>query len=360
MSRPSVCRPLGKNQRRLALQRRVSMRRRQPRGFILVLTLGVLVIVAIAAGYFSERVALSLELAQQSRQNTQALIDMAGTRAEMLYRLGTSNMTEEGLGRGSTAVMLDNRAYRGIGTTTVQIQDSRGLLNLNLTDDDRLLKLLGLLGIPADQRLNMIDTLRDYIDPDNLHRLNGAEADDYRALGLPPPANRDLLTPWEAQRIIGWRNLPQLWQKDRLVALTTTSRSMGINVNTAPAEILATLPGVTDEMAQVIITRRKLEPFTYDGQISAITGVPLNLSMGMGVIVIPSDTVRITQSVKGLPWAMQYVVKMTPNNRDAPWRTDYFSRVTAPLRDDTAAEIVELPLRSDASPEVSPLLLKGS
>ena len=353
MSCAAAHRPLGGCLCRLAL------RRRRPHGFILVLTLWVLVIVAIAAGYFSDRVALSLDLAKQARQNTQALIDMAGTRAEVLYRLGTSNMTEEGLGRGSTAVMLDNRPYRGVGGAIVQIQDSRGLLNLNLTDDGRLLKFLGLLGIPADQRINMIDTLHDYIAPDNRHRLNGAGVDDYRTLGLPPPANRDLLTPWEAQRIIGWRNLPQLWEKDRLVELTTTSRSMGINVNTAPAEVLATLPGVTEDVARSIIVRRNLAPFTHDGQISAITGVPLNLPMGMGVIVIPSDTVRITQTIKDIPWAMQYVVKMTPNDRDAPWRTDYFTRVAVSLREDTGREVFELPARSNASPEVSPLLLKG-
>ena len=325
-------------------------------GFVLVLTLWVLVIVAIAAGYFAERVARAIELAQQSQQNTTAAIDMAGTHADMLYRLGTASMTEYGLGRGNTVIALDNRPYHGLGKTLVRLQDNRGLLNLNLIDDGRLQRFLGLMGIPAEQRGHLIDTLRDFIDADKLHRLNGAEDEEYLALKLPPPANRNLITPWEARRIIGWRDSPQLWKNGRLVELTTTS-SMGINPNTASAEVLATLPGVTEEFAQVIIARRKLSPITHEGQIVEIISMPLNLPMGMGIIVTPSDAIRITQSTQGLPWAIQYNITLTPNGNDAPWRTDYYSRVSTDRRDE--AQMLELPPRSTAPPDKAPAFLFG-
>ena len=326
-------------------------------GFVLVLTLWVLVIVAIAAGYFAERVARSVELAQQSRQNTRAIIDMAGTRAEILYRLGTTALTEYGLGRGNTAINLDNRPYQGLGKTLVRLQDNRGLLNLNMTDDDRLQRFLGLMGIPAEQRGHLIDTLRDFIDADKLHRLNGAEDEEYLAQGLPPPPNRNLITPWEARRIIGWRDSPQLWKNGRLAELTTTSLSVGINPNTAPAEVLATLPGVTEEIAQIIIARRKLSPITYEGQIVEITSMPLNQPLGMGIIAIPSDALRITQSTQGLPWAIQYNITLTPNGKDAPWRTDYYSRVSKSQRNE--AEALELPPRSTAPTDKAPAFLTG-
>lgn len=325
-------------------------------GFVLVLTLWVLVIVAIAAGYFAERVARAIELAQQSQQNTNAAIDMAGTHADMLYRLGTASMTEYGLGRGNTVIALDNRPYHGLGKTLVRLQDNRGLLNLNLIDDGRLQRFLGLMGIPAEQRGHLIDTLRDFIDADKLHRLNGAEDEEYLALKLPSPANRNLITPWEARRIIGWRDFPQLWKNGRLVELTSNS-SMGINPNTAPAEVLATLPGVTEEFAQIIIARRKLSPIIHEGQIVEITSMPLNLPMGMGIIAIPSDAIRITQSTQGLPWAIQYNITLTPNGNDAPWRTDYYSRVGSSRRDE--AQILELPPRSTAPPDETPAFLSG-
>ena len=285
---------------------------------------------------------------------------MAGTRAEILYRLGTTSMTEYGLGRGNTAIALDNHPNYGLGKTLIRLQDTRGLLNLNLTDNDRMQRFLGLLGIPAEQRGPMIDTLRDFIDEDKLHRLNGAEEDEYRAQNLPPPPNRNLITPWEARRIIGWRNVPQLWQNGRLVELTTTSFSVGINPNTAPAEVLATLPGVTEEFAQAIIARRKLSPIIHEGQIVEITSTPLNQPLGTGIVAIPGNTIRLTQSMQGLPWAIQYSVTLTPSNKDAPWQTDYYSRVSISRRDEAQANILELPPRSSAPPDKIPVFLFGS
>jgi general secretion pathway protein K len=335
------------------------MKRRPQNGFVLVLTLWVLVVVAIAAGYFADRVSRALELAQQSRQNTQALIDMESTRAEVLYRLSTTSMTEYGLGRGATAIFLDDRLYKGEGETVIRLQDTRGLLNLNLVDDGRLNRFLGLVGIEAEKRGHLIDTLRDYTDSDKLHRLNGAEEAEYLALKLPPPTNRDLTTPWQTKRIIGWRDSPQLWLNDRVTRLTTTTQSMGVNPNTAPAEVLATLPGVSEDIAQVLLTRRKLAPFTYEGQISQITSVPLNMPMGMGIVAIPSDTTRITQSTQGLPWGVQYNIKLTPTNPKAPWRTDFYSRVSLTAQAPAAAEISDLPSRSIAPPDSIPAFLLG-
>lgn len=326
------------------------------RGFVLVLTLWVLVIVAIAAGYFSERVTRSVELAQQSKQNTSALIDMAATRAEILYRLATTSLNEYGLGRGNALIYLDNRSYRGVGDSVLRVQDNRGLLNLNTSEDEGLQRLLGLLGIPGDQRSHLIDTLRDFIDEDDLHRLNGAEKEEYLALNLPPPSNKNLTTPWEAHSIIGWRDAPQLWQNARLVELTTTAdNATRINPNTAPAEILATLPGVTAELARLIIARRQLVPITDITQLAEITGLPIQ-SFEEIISGWPSKSIRITQSAPGLAWSVQYNITLSPMANDAPWQTDYYGRVSTLQRNESQPPVAvpELPPRSTAPPEVAP------
>lgn len=324
---------------------------------MLLLTLGVLVVVAIAAGYFADRVARAVALAQQSRQNTQAQIDMLSARAEVLYRLGITSLTEFGLGQGSTAIQLDDRPYRMQGDTVVRIQDTRGLLNLNLTDDSRMNLFLGLMGIEPDMRGRLIDTLRDYTDADKLTRINGAEEDDYRARGLPPPTNRDLVSPWQARQIIGWRDAQQLWDKDRLVNLTTTSRSLGINPNTAPAEILMTLPGVTEEVARTLIAQRQIAPLIHEGHITQFTGMPLNLPMGMGVVAIPADTLRITQSAPGLAWAIQTTIRLTPSDKNAPWRTVFYSKIGTANAAVADTPVSELPVRSIVPPNRTPWFL---
>ena len=327
------------------------------RGFVLVLTLWVMAIVAIAAAYFSEKVSAAVELAEKSRQNAQVAIDLASSRAEILYRLATTSMTVEGLGRGNAVIALDNRPYRALGDTLIRLQDTRGLLNLNQTPDDRMLRFLGLMGIPAEQRNHLLDTLRDYTDADKLERLNGAEEPQYLARGLPPPTNNALATPMEVRRIIGWRDAPQLWQNNRFIDLVSTSKVMGLNPNTAPAEVLATLPGVTDALAQNLIKHRSQSPFMHIGQFAAVAGIPEQL-LDMQIYVLPGDTIRITQSASGVQWGLQYSATLTPFGDKGPWRINYLNRISlSPAAPSDAAEA--LPPRSTALPEGVPPISFG-
>lgn len=313
---------------------------------MLAMTLWILAGIAIAAGYFAERVQRALELAQQSQQNTQALVEIANTRAEILFRLGTTPLSLYGLGTApSGSILLDGRPYRGEGGGIVRLQDNRGLLNLNIVSDERLNRLLGTLDIPAAQRSAMIDALHDYTDNDNLRRLNGAEEPEYLASGLPPPRNEKLITPYEPRNVIGWRDRPQLWQDNRLPSLTTTSTSVALNPNTAPWQVLATLPGATAESAQAIIVRRQLEPFSSADQLAALLGVPSEQLL-FQIITLPADSIRVTQSASGLPWALQYNVSLTPMSARAPWRIDYFYKIGVSYKDDKFEEIPFLPPRA--------------
>jgi DNA uptake protein ComE-like DNA-binding protein len=317
------------------------------------------VIITIVVGYFSERVARSVELAQQTRQNTQAAIDMVGTRAEILYRIGTTSIDIKGLGSGVHSIALDNRPYHGVGNSIVRLQDNRGLLNLNLTDDDRLRRFLGVMGVPADQHGRMIDTLRDYIDQDDFVRLNGAERDDYLAQNLPSPANNRLTTPWEVERIIGWRDILQRQGSAQFSEFTTTSLSYGINPNTAPLPVLATLPGMTEALARTLIAQRELIPFANAPQIAALTGTGVEQMMYI-VITLPSSAFRITQSVPGIPWAIQYNVSLTPNDSEAPWRIDYHTKTGIIRGNVDAPKIPDLPPRTTTAPNRIPSFLAGS
>lgn len=333
-------------------------------GFVLVLTLWVIVVLALAAGAFADRVASALDKAQQSRQNTQALIAMESARAEVLYRLGTTTLTEYGLGRGGTAIALDDRPYRlgdqgSNNASTVRLQDTRGLLNLNLGDDAQVNRLLGLLGVAPEQRSRMIGHLRDYTRASGGHRLNGADEQDYKARGLPTPTHRDLVSPWQAKRVFGWADAAALWENDRLVKLTTTTQTMGLNPNTAPADVLATLPGVTAEMAQVLVSRRQLAPFTHEGDVTALTGIPLNMPPGMGIVAIPSRVLRVTQWAPGMPWAVQYHLRLTPIDVAEPWRIEYFSQVPAPAEADPLSTAFQFPGRTSTTPDLLPSFLQG-
>jgi len=297
-------------------------------GFVLILVLWMLVIVTLAAGYFAEQAARSVKLAELSQQNLQSLIDHADTRADVLFKLATLPMGSQGLGGGNGAIGLDDREYPGQGKVVYRIQDTRGLFNLNNSDSGNLRRFLAALEVPADQFDRLADRLADYMDADDLRRVNGAERKDYADLGLPPPANRRLLTVAEARRIPGWRNRPELWRENRLARLATVGQGLGINPNTAPRQVLQSLPNVSAELAGAMILRRQKQPFVNALEVGALSGAnPMQLIFTL--IPFPGDTVRVTQSLPGGGAAIEYEVVLTPQDDEAPWKITYSTLIAA-------------------------------
>ena len=292
-------------------------------GFILVVTLWMLAVITIGAAYFADRVATSVSLAARSQETTEALIELASTRAEILFRLGTVRVSNFGLGQtAQDAIALDNRPYRGSGQDIVRLQDSRGLINVNFVDATMLRRLLGQLGIPAENREALLDTLNDYTDTDDLRRLNGAESAEYRTRNLPPPPNDWLITPWQLQNIIGWREQPALWKDEKLQDVVSTARVLGFNPNTAPRDALAAFPGSSPELADKIIERRTLSPFNDVAELSALTGQ--TVIEPDNVVFFPGENIRLTLESDKIPWALRYQITLTPFGDSVPWRVDYY------------------------------------
>jgi general secretion pathway protein K len=332
---------------------RAQLRRSLQRGFVLAATLWMLAILAVVAVYFAGRIQRARELAQLAEAHSQALLDLDNARAEMLFRIVTTPFSVYGLGASANqAIALDDRPYLGPGDTLIRLQDNRGLLNLNLVSDERLDRFLNILGAPAARRAALIDALRDYIDEDDLKHLNGAEAADYAAAGLPPPRNARLVTPMEARSIYGWADVPGLWQDNLLPRLTSTSGSFSLNPNTASWQVLATMRGMTPEAAQAIIEARKSAPIIHAGQIEALTGIQISTDpFAPDAITFPADSVRVTQQPRAMGWGWQYNVTLTPVSDTAPWRIDYSYRVELSSFDTAAQAIQPLPARAASQPE---------
>jgi general secretion pathway protein K len=65
----------------------------------------------------------------------------------------------------------------------IAVTDEAGKIDLNAASGDLLGRLLRAAGIEHDRAAALVDAILDWRDPDDLHRLNGAEKDDYRAAG---------------------------------------------------------------------------------------------------------------------------------------------------------------------------------
>ena len=118
-----------------------------------------------------------------------------------------------------------------------------------------LRKYLEVKGVDLNERDHMIDTLLDWIDPDNLVRMNGAEEEPgYQ------PANGLLKTLDEVKRIRGWEEFTSNphWEDDfTLFSLSQGNAMPQIDINSASRDVLLALPGFTEQMVDRFLELRR-------------------------------------------------------------------------------------------------------
>lgn len=106
-------------------------------------------------------------------------------------------------------------------------------------------------GIDLNERDHMIDCLLDWVDPDNLVRLNGAEDEgDYR------PTNTLLTRIDDVKRIRGWGDFVAEPGWDSEITVNSTGP---LDLAWAPADLLVSLPGMTEPLAEQFLTMRRGE-----------------------------------------------------------------------------------------------------
>ena len=100
--------------------------------------------------------------------------------------------------------------------------------------------------------------MRDFADPDDLRRLNGAEDADYAAAGLPWDAkDAPFAAVEELQQVLGMT--PMLYEAVA-PALTVHTRQKGIDPKSAPREVLLALPGSGAEAVDEHLAARAEAP----------------------------------------------------------------------------------------------------
>jgi general secretion pathway protein K len=162
----------------------------------------------------------------------------------------------------------------GAGQFSYCITDEEGRLNLNTSPPDRLDRLLQGLGVEKENRDIANDSLQDWRDANEEHRLNGAESEDYY-LKLPTPyrsKNGNLDTVGELAQVRGFppKLLDGAEGKPGLASLVTVKTPGQVNINTASPEVLRAL-GLSDAQISDIEQSRREAPYatvpgTYGGR----------------------------------------------------------------------------------------------
>jgi general secretion pathway protein K len=237
------------------------MRRRRERGaagseggVALIIVLIVLALLLTVAGEFT----LAMRLEGSTTQNFRASV-IGGYLAEAAYHRALVEIVPEAvahyLDEKGDLIFRHSRTEAmpapdrtdlalGSGRFSYRITDEESRININRATPDQLHRLLQELGIEKEERDVIVDSIQDWRDPNDEHRLNGAESDYY--LGLPVPykaRNADFEMVEELLLVKGVTPTIFYGTPDHpgLVEYLTIAGAGPINVNTASDLVLRSL-----------------------------------------------------------------------------------------------------------------------
>ena len=179
----------------------------------------------------------------------------------------------------------------GGGHYLVEIQDESGKVDLNRVSEEQLRTLVTATGIPPHDADVITDSIMDWRDEDNAHRMNGAEDEYYQTLDPPyTPKNGAIDATEEILLIRGvtpeyFYGRPEKTDDGSIIYkyglsryLTVYSNRNQINVNFAPLPVLLSIPGMSPAAAEKIYETRLTSPFQSPADISGI--IPGGLGAG--------------------------------------------------------------------------------
>ncbi len=205
---------------------------------------------------------------------------------EIIYR--TVNLNQTVLLAGEEPWRPDGAAHivdTEKGGYIVRITDDTGKISLNgLTDASGVIlkNLLTNQGVTPENADIIVDSIMDWKDADELHHLSGAESDYYMTLKNPYKArNADFETLEELILVKGIT--PEVLYgggktKGIIHFLTVHNKTGQININYAPKEVLAALPGMNAAMADRIIEIRASSEIRGPEDVKDILGDSYSLA----------------------------------------------------------------------------------
>jgi len=199
---------------------------------------------------------------------------------EIIYR--SVNRTQSVTLVGKDIWRTDGTSYSinaGDGGYRLRILDETGKISLNWMTDNSGIILKNLLvrqGVTSEEADIIVDSILDWKDRDNLHRLSGAEDEHYMSLPNPYKARNGYFETLD-ELILVRGMTPQILYGDSksrgiIHLLSLVNNSTQINMNAAPAEVLAALPGVSEEMVKRLMETRTIAEFRGAEDVADIIG----------------------------------------------------------------------------------------
>ncbi len=250
------------------------------RGAALIVVLWTLLVLGVLVGGFAFNMEIEARVTAYQRRAFKAEgLARAGIEwaRSIIMRSATTSADDEDADDEDPVYMSALQLARGVGvrgarltlgdgTVTVDIAPEESRRNVNRLTDDEWEEILDQSGVPSERWDELVDCFRDWTDENDEHRANGAEKDDpeYRDRNY-EPKNGPVDTIDELRMIKGF--------DDRIlyggpadnpddppflgIARWLTVWGDGqVNLNTASAEVLMTIPGIEASDVEEIIAGR--------------------------------------------------------------------------------------------------------
>jgi general secretion pathway protein K len=268
-------------------------------GFVLVATLVAIAIITLGAAYFAAQVDTLRNSALYMQRWAETEREAFVIRESLQFAAATGVRDEGGLTFGKETLATDGRRYK-------------------LTDT---------LSITVQNQPRLIDSLLDYIDADDLKRLNGAEKAEYARMNKLPPTNDFLRTRQQLQEVASWDDLFNRLRsvgqtnnpgvESRFIDLFSTSRHSGLNLNSAPAAVLYVVPGLDRTKISALIDQRRARAFTSIAQLAPFTTGPIDSDY---LSLFGANDLRVVLYKAELPFLLECQLSITPGDTDRPTR----------------------------------------
>ena len=266
------------------------------RGVALILVLWIFVFLFVVAFDFAASVREEGMAAHRHAEETEGYyLALAGFQ-QAIYRV--LNPKEFGAAQRTDLVDGDWREqsfkdayYR------VRLLDEGGRININRANEETLRLVFTNLGIEEPRRTILVDSIIDWRDEDNLHRVNGAEDDYYLSLSPPYTAkNGPLDTVEELLWIRGmtaelFYGLEENGVRRAAVKniFTVDNPQDRINLRTATAEVIHALLGISPDAGRAFVEGRKTLSEKTLGDMLGLLGLSNNdAARRYFVVTVPS------------------------------------------------------------------------
>jgi general secretion pathway protein K len=274
------------------------------RGIALVIVMISIFVLSILAGGFAYSMKVETRLARNA--NSESRLEWLGRSAvecarwELAQQLLIAQEPYDSLNQvwagGPGSMIATNSPLEGFrneievpgGRATWTIVDGERKANINTANELLLQQALMVMGVDAGEMTPVINSVLDWIDQDDKPRIQGAESDYYEGLAVSYSAKngplddisellqikgaQDYFLPRPPEEEVGQRVYNPLTSRFAqggsqypmgasvgLSNLFTTLSSGKINLNTASAEVIQLIPGVTPEAAASIVSAREGE-----------------------------------------------------------------------------------------------------